>query len=402
MGQKTSPFHYLSSTLQNNLKELQISEFSSIQKSIIPFLLESKDVSHCLGIAETGSGKTFSYLIPLIEKIYGTPKKPLKALIILPTKELVDQVYNEFKKISKNSNLYAIKIYGEKSFSIEKTKLNQGIHIAIGTPGRLMDHFRRESLDLNNLDYFILDEMDQLLDSGVINRLTPIIEQMNTQLASTHHWFFSATSTPNIDQFLKNYFGKFTLKKFDFSGNQVKKSISHSLTVVPKNLHYEFLKFLIKAEKIQTAIIFVRTKDDAMSLGELLKEDQYKANYLMSDLSKHQRAKVLRDFKNKSLRFLVATDIAARGLDIVHVNHVINIELPLVPVQYIHRLGRTARFLNSGRAITIVSSQSKLYSPGQEILEKEFHRLGLIENELGEKIPQVHYDQFLKKKSSNK
>ncbi len=358
------------------LAENKIEKFTPIQNAVIPDAINGIDL---VALAETGSGKTMAYLLPLLKRLNGKPKKYISALILVPTKELADQVHAEFKKFAKHTGLLSTQVYGEKSFNIQVQKFKKGLHVVIATPGRLRDHMKKNTIDLSMIDTFILDEADQMLDLGFYDRLIPIFEALPSEKTT---WLFSATMSEKIKTIAKNHLRDYKL--VELTDQKPKKAIEHVLCEISENEKYTFLKFLFKKEKVKCGLIFVNTKEKARLIGERLIFDKYKAFYLMGDMTKHQRKKALDGLKNGTYRFLVATDVAGRGLDITNLTHVINFDLPDIAEQYVHRLGRSARFDKSGKAISLY--------------DKEFEEkyLSYIEDELGVPIKRVRYSEYKK------
>lgn len=337
--------------IKQAITEQNLKAPTPIQEKVIPLALEGRDL---IALAETGSGKTLAYLLPLLQRTKGKSRKVPTALIVVPTKELADQVHENFKKYAKHTNLLSATILGGKSFNTQVQKLQKGIHCLIATPGRLTDHLKKKTVDLSSIDIFILDEADQMLDLGFYDRLTDIFNALPAEKST---WLFSATMSDKIKKIAENHLREFSL--VELTDQKPKQTIEHFLTEIDDKIKYPFLKFLIKKEKIQSALIFVNTKERAKLIGERLSFDKYKAYYLMGDMSKHARHKALQGFKNGTYRFLVATDVAARGLDITTLTHVINYDVPDIAEQYIHRLGRSARFDKLGKAITLYDESSE-------------------------------------------
>lgn len=379
--------------LTKALSEQNLKEPTAIQEKVIPLALEGHDL---IALAETGSGKTLSYLLPLLQRTKGKSRKTPTVLILVPTKELADQVHENFKKYAKYTGLLSATILGGKSFNTQLQKLKKGVHCVIATPGRLTDHLKKKTIDLSAIDIFILDEADQMLDLGFYERLTDIFNALPTE---KNTWLFSATMSKEIKVIAESHLRNFKL--IELTDQKPKKTIEHFLTEIDEKLKYPFLKFLIKKEKIQSALIFVNTKERAKLIGERLSFDKYKAYYLMGDMSKHARHKALQGFKNGTYRFLVATDVAARGLDITTLTHVINFDVPDIAEQYIHRLGRSARFDRQGKAITLYdgSAEDVHLMKIEEALESPISRVKYLEfkSNIIDKIP-LEVQKLMRKK----
>ncbi len=337
-------------------EDLKIKTFTEIQTKCIPKILEGKNL---IGISETGSGKTLSYVLPLVNKIIGSPKRPTKILIITPTKELSEQILSVVKKVARHTSLISMSLYGGKSFSEQESDLKNGVHIIVACPGRLKDHIEKKTIDLSGIEYLVLDEADQLMDMGFLPALTEAIEACSNRKQTL---LFSATIGPEIHEMVKEFLPESEL--VELQNTKPKEIISESFCSISVELKYPFLRFLLKHKKIKSCLIFTRTKEEANTLGAFLKEDKYEAVTLQGDMTTHQRKKALDALKTKRAVILVATDVVARGIDIPHVTHVINYTPPESFESYVHRIGRTARHDLGGEAIT-------LYTPDEEFQLKK-------------------------------
>ena len=307
-----------------------------------------------IGISETGSGKTLSYVLPLLDKIVGLPKRPTKVLIITPTKELSEQILAVVKKVARHTTLISMSLYGGKSFSEQSNDLKKGVHIIVACPGRLKDHIEKASIDLSGVDYLVLDEADQLMDMGFLPALT---EALNACKNRKQTLLFSDTMSPEVQELVRDFLPISELVQLQ--NTKPKEIINETFCPISTELKYPFLRFLLKYKKIKSCLIFTRTKEEANTLGAALKDDKYDAVTLQGDMTTHQRKKALDALKLKQAVILVATDVVARGIDIPHVTHVINFNPPESLESYVHRIGRTARHDKGGEAIT-------LYTPDEE------------------------------------
>jgi ATP-dependent RNA helicase RhlE len=340
---------FFSAPIQQALSDLKISTFTEVQRLSIPLIMNGDNL---IAASETGSGKTLAFLLPLIEKIHGLPKRPIRVLIISPTKELSDQTLKVVKKIARYTNILSLSIYGGTSFTQQVRDIKKGFHLIVACPGRLQDHIEKNTIDLSGVEYLVLDEADQLMDLGFLPQIEKITEATPNRKQTL---LFSATINDEVKLLIKEYLGKGKILKL----NELKPKaiINEVFCPIKTELKFSFLKFLIKYKKIKAALIFTNTKEDARNLCSLLKTDNYPAVVLEGDMSSHQRQKSLESLKSKSSRFLIATDVASRGIDIPHLTHVINYSIPLNFESYIHRVGRTARFENNGEAITLFRNE---------------------------------------------
>lgn len=329
-----------------------------IQAKVIPFLMEGKDV---IGQAQTGTGKTAAFAIPLIEKI--NLKGGVQALVITPTRELAIQVAEEISKIGRHRRVRTLPIYGGQPIDRQIRSLRQGIHVVIGTPGRLLDHLNRRTLRLNSLNIVVLDEADEMLDMGFVEDIEAILKNVPLERQTL---LFSATMPQEILSLAQKY-----LREPEFI------TVSKNNLTVPQieQVYYETrekdkldtIARLLDSFDLSRAIVFCRTKRGVDDLVSGLQARGYPAGGLHGDMSQYQRNQVLRRFKSGQVEIMAATDVAARGLDIENISHVINYDIPQDVEFYIHRIGRTGRAGRAGMAVTLVSP-------------RDYRQLRLIEN----------------------
>lgn len=328
------------------IHDMGFEEPSPIQEASIPVILEGRDV---VGQAQTGTGKTAAFGIPIIEKMTSKPR--VQAFILTPTRELAIQVSGELKKIAKYKGIRTLPIYGGQSIGHQIRALKQGVHVVIGTPGRILDHIRRRTLDLRDVKMLVLDEADEMLDMGFIDDIEMILKQVNSDRQTL---LFSATMPPEIKKLAQRYMK-----------NPSYVSISHNEVVAPliDQVYYKVLERnkleslcrVLDSQDIDLGIIFCRTKRGVDELSEHLQARGYLTDGLHGDLSQAQRDKVMKAFRDSTIEFLIATDVAARGIDVENVSHVINYDIPQDPESYVHRIGRTGRAGRKGLAITMVT-----------------------------------------------
>ena len=339
----------MSTPLMKSITALGYEEPTPIQLATIPVLMEGRDV---IAQAQTGSGKTAAFGLPIIEQI--NPKqRTVQALILCPTRELAIQVSEALHKYGKHNEVETLPIYGGQPYERQFRGLQRGPQIVVGTPGRVMDHMRRQTLDLTHIKYFVLDEADEMMDMGFIDDIEWILEQLPEQRQTA---LFSATMPPRIAK-LASRFLKDPERISVASKQMTVPETIQAFYEVPRNRKIDALTRILDAEVPSLAMIFCRTKIMVDELGEALMARGYSAETLHGDLSQAQRDRVMRRFRTGQADILIATDVAARGLDIPDVSHVFNYDIPEGPETYVHRIGRTGRAGKTGIAITLVTAR---------------------------------------------
>lgn len=339
----------LSQDLLNNLTEMGFVMPTPIQEQTIPFLLNEK--RDMVAMAQTGTGKTAAFGLPLIE-LCNPSTKTTQALVLAPTRELCVQIMNDLVLYSKNVKpLNIVAVYGGASISDQIRRLKQGANIIVATPGRLMDLMDRKALNINTIEYAVLDEADEMLNMGFQEDIQKILQDTPD---SKNVWLFSATMPTEVRRIANKYMNK-PMELSVSKENKTNTNISHQFAVVSDKERYNALKRIIDYNIEMFGVIFCRTKADTQMVAEKLIGDGYNADSLHGDLSQGQRDKVMRSFRNKSLQILVATDVAARGIDVNNITHVLHMNLPDEMEFYTHRSGRTARAGRTGVSIAIVS-----------------------------------------------
>ncbi|TAN61793.1 DEAD/DEAH box helicase, partial [bacterium] len=310
-------------------------EPTPIQVKTIPVLLTGKDL---IGQAQTGTGKTAAFGIPIIEKI-DPLNKNVQALIIAPTRELAVQAAEEMNKLGKFSRLHAIPVYGGTSIERQISALRRGVHIVVGTPGRLIDHIERKTLLLKGVKVVVLDEADEMLDMGFVDDITRILSETPTERQTM---LFSATMPDAILKISKRYMK--TPEKIKITTDTLTApSISQVFFEVRNEAKLDALSRLIDSYDSGRFLVFCHTKKEADEVAGSLKLKGYDADAMHGDFTQSQREAVLKRFKSGRVDVLVATDVAARGLDISDISHVVNYSIPQNPESYVHRIGRTGR-----------------------------------------------------------
>jgi ATP-dependent RNA helicase DeaD len=327
------------------IRDMGFEEPTPVQEETIPLFLQGKDV---MAQAQTGTGKTAAFGMPIIQLIK-PEKKPL-ALIIVPTRELATQVAEEMDNLAKYSKVRSLAIYGGQSISVQIQALEQGREIIVGTPGRLIDHIRRGTLKLGEIQFVVLDEADRMLDMGFIEDIEYILKHIKKGVRTS---LFSATIPPEVRRLAKKYIEDPKTLIVSEDELTVPSTEQAYISVGRKNKIWALCRILDKEKP--KAIVFCSTKRMVDILVRKLQSYGYATEPLHGDLTQAKREKILQDFKNGKINVLVASDVAARGLDIDNVTHVINYDIPENPEVYVHRIGRTGRAGHEGKAITFVS-----------------------------------------------
>lgn len=332
------------------LEKKGFEEATPIQAKVIPLILNSKvDI---IGQAQTGTGKTAAFGLPLLELVH--EKNPhTQAVILVPTRELALQVSEEINSFKGKRHLNIVPIYGGQSFNEQFRRLKLGAHIVVGTPGRVIDHLERKTLSLEHVNYFVLDEADEMLNMGFIDDVELILK--NTA-KNKRVFLFSATMPKRLAQIAERYMGQ--KESVSIEKTQLTTQLTHQIYFeVAERDKLEALCRIIDIEDDFYGVIFCRTKVEVDQVTHQLTNRGYRAEGLHGDISQHFREKILEKFRQRRINILVATDVAARGIDIQDLTHVINYSLPQNPESYVHRIGRTGRAGKQGTAITFVTPQ---------------------------------------------
>ena len=357
----------LSYDMLNALSKKGFEEPSEIQRLVIPELL--KERTHLIGQAQTGTGKTAAFGIPIIETI--TPDKTVKALILAPTRELANQVSDEIYSLKGDMDIKVQAVYGGASIEQQIKSLKKGVDIVVGTPGRVMDLMKKKVLKVDNLDYFVLDEADEMLNMGFVEDIEAILEHTNEEKKML---FFSATMPKEIMSIAKRFMENYKLLKVE------KKELTTNLTEqiyyeVKQEDKFEALCRVLDYEQNFYGIVFCRTKSEVDDVTNKLKARNYDAECIHGDITQGLRQKALDLFKKKVLTILVATDVAARGIDVSNLTHVINYAIPQEAESYVHRIGRTGRAGQKGIAITFVTPrEAKKLSQIKKVTKTDIKR----------------------------
>ncbi len=354
--------------IENKLKKsIELAEFKTptpIQSQSIPISLEGKDV---LGTAQTGTGKTLAFTIPMLNKLLRD--KQAMALIICPTRELATQVMETVLKLNiREIGIGNALLIGGESMQKQLRQLKKRARIIVGTPGRINDHIERKSLNLSRVNYLVLDETDRMLDMG----FTPQIEVIIKFIPKNHQTLlFSATLPENILKISQKYLNNPERVSVGSLSTPIEKIKQETFQITADKKYHELINQLV--ERSGSILVFVKTKHGADKIVKRLKYDGHKADAIHGNLRQSKRDRVIRGFRNGNSRILIATDVAARGLDIPVIKHVINYDLPQVPEDYIHRIGRTGRAGKDGSALTFLTNNDRsMWRSIQKLIDPDF------------------------------
>jgi ATP-dependent RNA helicase RhlE len=357
-------------------REMEYTEPTPVQAGAIPAVLEGRDL---IATAQTGTGKTAAFLLPILNRLISLPKGTTRVLVLSPTRELSQQIEDVFRSLVRFGQLQltACLVTGGKPMGPQERALRSGVDVVVATPGRLLDHLRQGTARLDKVDTLVLDEADSMLDMGFLPDVKRIIQQLPGRKQTL---LFSATMPPVIadlsKQILKNpavvQIGKRTATAV---------GITQAAYPVPEHLKTALLRHLLRNTEMPSVLVFTRTKHNAKKLARLVETDGFKVAELHSNRTPPQRAKAMDGFRRGAYQVMVATNIAARGLDVDHITHVISVDVPDVPEDYVHRIGRTARAGQEGDAFVLVA-------PADE------PQLARIERQIGQRLPRVTLPDF--------
>lgn len=353
----------ISEKLAETLKIHGINDPTPIQQKAIPLLIDGKDI---VAQSQTGTGKTFAFVLPILERI-DTANPDIQALIVTPTRELALQITSEIQKLlQRQKGINILAVYGGQDVEAQLKKLKKNIHIVIGTPGRLLDHIRRETIDLSKTSFLVLDEADQMLHIGFLNEVEAIIKQTPKTRQTL---LFSATMPEEIRKLAKQHMFKpenIQVEKTQAPLANIKQLAINTFDRAKQNDLIESLRMY----QPFLGVIFCRTKRRVSKLNDFLKANHFNCDELHGDLSQAKREQVMKKFREAKIQYLIATDVAARGLDVDGVTHVFNYDMPLDTESYIHRIGRTGRAGSEGLAVTFYTNNDK---PLLDLIESELN-----------------------------
>ncbi|GBE41925.1 ATP-dependent RNA helicase RhlE [bacterium BMS3Bbin09] len=355
------------------IKAAGYTEPTPIQVQAIPPALEKKDV---MGLAQTGTGKTAAFVLPILQRLFEGSHGPVRALVIAPTRELAEQTHETFRTLGRRTGLRCASIYGGVNIKTQIKKLRAGVDIVVACPGRLLDHMNQRTVNLSNLEVLVLDEADRMLDMGFLPDIKKIIKQIPR---SRQTLLFSATMPDGIRKLTKDILQTPVTVQVDHTAPL--NTVTHALYPIDQSLKTGLLLKVLSKTDTESVLVFTRTKHRAKRLGVQLQKAGYRAASLQGNLSQNKRQEALNGFRDRSYQILVATDIAARGIDVSCISHVINFDIPDTTDAYTHRIGRTGRAAKTGDAFTFITRED-------EPLVRSIERV------LGEKIERCTLEGF--------
>jgi len=320
-----------------------------IQQQAIPPVLLGQDV---MGLAQTGTGKTAAFALPILQRLVDGPRGKVRALIVAPTRELAEQINDSFRTLGKKTRIRSITLYGGVNINPQIRQLKEGTEIVVACPGRLLDHLSQGNIDLKGLEVLVLDEADQMFDMGFLPDIRRLLRQLPTVRQTL---LFSATMPPDIRKLAADILRDPVTVQVGNTAPPV--TVTHAIYPVAQHLKTSLLLEMLRHTDTESVLIFTRTKHRAKRLGEQLEKSGYKAASLQGNLSQNRRQAALDGFRSGEFQILVATDIAARGIDVSQISHVINYDIPDTAEAYVHRIGRTGRAARSGDAFTMVTAE---------------------------------------------
>lgn len=398
MSQGSFQDYALSEEILRSLDSLGYKRPTEVQAKVIPVALENKDLAVK---SKTGSGKTAAFAIPICEMVMWAENKP-QALVLTPTRELAEQVKEDITNIGRLKRIKATAVYGKQPFAYQKTELKQKSHVVVGTPGRVLDHIERGTLELERLKYFVIDEADEMLNMGFIKQVEAIIKALPKDRMTL---LFSATLPKDVEALCHRYMkNPLDIEILDTEKETVK--IEHSLFIVREDDKFNLLKDVTVLENPDSCIIFCRTQEQVDVLFKSLDRLEYPCGKIHGGMEQGDRFAVMNQFKRGDFRYLVATDVAARGIDIENITHVINYDLPLEKESYVHRTGRTGRAGKTGKAITFATSYEEKFLAdiedylGFELRRRDFPSKQAVSQKQAAFEKKIHVRQTVKKKKS--
>jgi ATP-dependent RNA helicase RhlE len=344
-----------------------------IQRDAIPLAMSGRDL---IGLANTGTGKTAAFTLPIIDRILGGPRRT-RVLILTPTRELAAQVEESFRKYGKHSDLGVVAVFGGVPIDPQERALKAGVDVVVATPGRLIDHIERQNVVFDDLEVLVLDEADRMLDMGFAPQINRIVNEIPRYRQTL---LFSATMPPEVEALARKYLRKPVVVQVGRRSSAAS-TVAHAVYPVPRDKKSSLLVELLRKPEMDSVLIFTRTKHGADRVVRHLERADITATAMHADKSQVQRTRALEGFKDGSIRVLVATDIAQRGLDISGITHVINYDVPQQPEDYVHRIGRTGRAAATGDAYTFMSPD-------------EIAMVRTIERVIGQQIPRISVPGF--------
>jgi ATP-dependent RNA helicase RhlE len=354
-------------SIMAGVNELGYTELTPIQIKSIPPILKDNDI---IGLAQTGTGKTAAFVLPILQRLLKAPRRQVNAVIITPTRELAEQINGVINRLAKHTGLKSIAVYGGTNIDQQIQGLGHGVEIVVACPGRLLDHLWRGSIDLSNLEILVIDEADRMFDMGFLPDIRKILRCL---IKPRQTLLFSATMPEDVRKLVKEVLHNPVTVQIGQTAPAV--TVSHSLYPVKQHLKTMLLTEILYGLKSKSVLVFTRTKHRTERIARQLKKAGFRVASLQGDLSQSRRQFALDGFRTGAVKVLVATDIAARGIDVPHISHVINYDMPENTDAYIHRIGRTGRVNNYGEAFTFITSEdTAMVNSIERILHKKIER----------------------------
>jgi ATP-dependent RNA helicase RhlE len=363
----------LDTRILSNIHALGYTTPTPIQSQSIPPILEGQDV---MGLAQTGTGKTAAFALPILQRLISDPSPGIRALIVAPTRELAQQIHDAIGELAQGTGLRSVTLYGGVNIKSQLKALARGVEIIVACPGRLLDHLQQKTLTLDKIEVLVLDEADQMFDMGFLPSIRKILRHIPKKRQTL---LFSATMPGAIRDLAQEVLRKPVTIQIGHSAPAA--SVTQTLYPVPQHLKKELLVKILRQTETESVLVFTRTKRGAKQVAEKLMQSGFKATSLQGNLSQNKRLAAMNGFRDGSLQILVATDIASRGIDVTSISHVINFDIPDTVEAYIHRIGRTGRAAKIGEAFTLITQDDSPQVRG-------------IERVLGHKLNQCKLEDF--------
>jgi len=358
-----------------------------IQLRAIPPIMQGHDL---IGLAQTGTGKTAAFVLPILQRLLQGPRGRIRALIISPTRELAEQTCAVINDLGKQTGLQSITIYGRVSMDRQIQRLRYGVEIIVACPGRLLDHLWRGTIDLRHLEVLVIDEADRMFDMGFLPEVRGILECI---IHRRQTLLFSATMPEDIRRLVQEILHDPVTVQIGRTAPAT--TVSHALYPIKPHLKTSLLKEILRKTKTESVLIFTRTKHRAERVAQQLAKAGYRVSSLQGNMSQYQRQAVLDGFRAGSFRILVATDIAARGVDILKISHVVNYDMPDTTDAYTHRIGRTGRVGKTGEAFTLVTSEdAAMVRALEQVLKAPLERRTLQDFDYTMSAPDGEYSRL--------
>lgn len=367
-----------------SIREAGYTRPTPIQKQAIPVVLEGRDV---LGLAQTGTGKTAAFVLPILQRLTQGPRKRVRALIIAPTRELAEQIHQASTALGRSTHVQSAAIYGGVSKNPQIAAVRRGAEIVVACPGRLLDHLNDGKIDLSSVEVLVLDEADRMCDMGFLPDIRRILKQLPAQRQTL---FFSATMPQEIRSLADGILKDPVTVQIGMTAPV--ETVSHALFPVSDSQKTDLLFAMLERTRTGRVLIFTRTKHRARSLALKMEKRKYRVAALQGNMAQAKRQSAINGFRDGKYDFLVATDIAARGIDVSEISHVINFDMPNTVDAYIHRIGRTGRASHTGEAFTFAQpADAPMVRAIEKVLGRKIDRKRLDEFEYGEFVPEAQF-----------